>query len=143
MILVDVNVLLAAHRLDHGFHDRAKAWLDAALAAEVPSVTVPDLVWVGFLRIATSHRVFNQPSTIAEAVAFAQALIEAPAYFAAPSARGGLTLFLRLAQAAGVAGNLVTDAYIAACALSLDAAVATFDTDFHRFEGLRLIKPGP
>jgi hypothetical protein len=41
----------------------------------------------------------------------------------------------------GTAGNLVTDAQIAAVALEHDAVVHTVDADFMRFAGLRWLNP--
>jgi predicted nucleic acid-binding protein len=41
----------------------------------------------------------------------------------------------------GTAGNLVTDAQIAAVAIEHDAVVHTADADFIRFKGLRWLNP--
>ena len=43
---------------------------------------------------------------------------------------------------AGVAGNLVGDAHLAALALEHGATVVSFDRDFARFDGLRVLRPG-
>jgi hypothetical protein len=48
---------------------------------------------------------------------------------------------LRLLESAGTAGNLTTDAQIAAVALRLDAEVQTADLDFGRFPGVRFMNP--
>jgi predicted nucleic acid-binding protein len=48
---------------------------------------------------------------------------------------------LSLLESAGTAGNLTTDAQIAAVALRLDAEVHTADLDFGRFAGVRFINP--
>lgn len=48
---------------------------------------------------------------------------------------------LRLLDAVGAAGNLTTDAQIAAHALEQDAVVATNDADFARFPGVRTVNP--
>jgi uncharacterized protein len=39
---------------------------------------------------------------------------------------------------AGTAGNLTTDAHLAALAIEHDAELVTFDRDFERFAGLRM-----
>ena len=41
---------------------------------------------------------------------------------------------------AGASADLVTDAYIAAAAISLGATVVTFDRDFRRFDGLSVLR---
>jgi len=48
---------------------------------------------------------------------------------------------LGLLTGLGTAGNLVTDAQIAAVALAHDAVVHTADADFIRFAGLRWLNP--
>jgi predicted nucleic acid-binding protein len=48
---------------------------------------------------------------------------------------------LKLLNDLGTAGNLVTDAQIAAAALDHDAVVHATDTDFLRFGGLRWFNP--
>ena len=41
-----------------------------------------------------------------------------------------------------VSGDLVPDAFLAALAIAYGGAVASFDRDFRRFEGLALVRPG-
>jgi predicted nucleic acid-binding protein len=48
---------------------------------------------------------------------------------------------LGLLESAGTAGNLTTDAQIAAVALRLDAEVHTTDLDFGRFAGVLFSNP--
>ncbi len=50
-------------------------------------------------------------------------------------------LFRRNLEIAGVGGNLVTDAHIAALAMEYQAEVHTNDRDFERFPGLRWHNP--
>jgi hypothetical protein len=46
-----------------------------------------------------------------------------------------------LLSATGTAGNLTTDAHLAALAISHDAVLVSSDMDFARFEGLRWENP--
>lgn len=138
MIVVDVNVLVAAHRGDHPEHDRARAFLQGALASD--TVIVPDLVWAGFLRIVTNRRVFPVPTPPGEAVAFIHAALSA----STRRAPGGLELldaFLDLVLDSNAAGDLVPDAYIASTAIENGCPVATFDRDFRRFDDIRIVEP--
>ena len=48
---------------------------------------------------------------------------------------------LKLLEALGTAGNLVTDAQIAALTLEHGAVLHTADSDFLRFPGLRWFNP--
>jgi predicted nucleic acid-binding protein len=45
------------------------------------------------------------------------------------------------ARAFHATGNLVPDAYIASVVLGYDCPVATFDRDFRRFDGPRIVTP--
>ena len=47
----------------------------------------------------------------------------------------------RLLVSAGTAGNLTTDAHLAALAMEHDATILSFDRDFARFEGVQWITP--
>src|ERR671925_32603 len=58
--LLDVNVVLAAHRGDHPHHQPVRAWFDETVAGDEP-FAVPDLVWASFLRLATNRRIFEVP----------------------------------------------------------------------------------
>jgi uncharacterized protein len=55
--------------------------------------------------------------------------------------RRNLELAFELLADAGTAGNLTTDAQLAAVALDLDADLRSNDSDFGRFTGLRWINP--
>jgi toxin-antitoxin system PIN domain toxin len=46
-----------------------------------------------------------------------------------------------LLDGTGTAGNLTTDAHLAALAMSHDAVLVSTDTDFARFKGLRCENP--
>ena len=48
---------------------------------------------------------------------------------------------LKLLEALGTAGNLVTDAQIAALAIEQEAVLHTADADFQRFPALRWLNP--
>ena len=47
----------------------------------------------------------------------------------------------RLFEESGGTGRLATDVHIAALALEFDATVASNDTDFSRFAGLKIVNP--
>ena len=140
MIVLDVNILIAGFREDHPHHARARPWLLDSLASGA-AIGVPDIVWVGFLRLCSNPRVFPVASTIEEALDVVRALTAAPGYVHLGGLRDDIEPFLQTVVSANAAGNLTTDAYIATMALSIAAEVATFDRDFRRFDGLRIIEP--
>lgn len=141
MIVVDVNVLLAAHFAEHVHHDRAHRWLTDSLM-RLDEVIVPDLVWVGFLRMATNRRIFQTPSTITAASAFAMAVDAAPGSRSLAGHPDGIAAFLEFCVSAEASANLVPDSYLASIARALACPIATFDRDFRRFDGLEVIVPG-
>jgi len=47
----------------------------------------------------------------------------------------------RLLASSGMAGNLVSDAHLAALAIEHGAELCSCDTDFARFAGLRWVDP--
>jgi uncharacterized protein len=140
MRLVDVNVLVYAHRLDVSRHQAYADWLSALLTGEEP-YGMSDLVLSGFLRIVTSPKVFRQPTPLETALAFAEALRTQPN--CVPVLPGGRhwEIFARLCRTAGVKGNLVPDAYLAALAIESGSEWITTDRDFSRFPGLRWRHP--
>jgi uncharacterized protein len=130
----DVNVLVAASRSDHPHHAVARAWLEqAAVAASAGSaLSVMPMVLASFLRLVTSPRIFVQPTPMADAVAFVDALLAAPGVRLA--ALGPEWPRLRqLCLDKGLAGNDVPDAWLAAATVHLGEHLVSFDRDFRKW----------
>jgi hypothetical protein len=140
MRLVDVNVLVYAHRLDAARHQDYADWLRDLLAGEEP-YGMSDLVLSGFLRIVTSPKVFRQPTPLATALAFAELLRAQPNCVPVLPGERHWEIFTGLCQRTGVKGNLVPDAYLAALAIESGSEWITTDRDFSRFPGLRWRHP--
>ena len=139
MVIPDVNVLIYAFRKDMPSHGDAHSWLTTCLGDPAEEVLVPDLVWVGFLRICTNPRIFNEPSSTEEATDFVKSVLAQPSYRTMPVL--GIEPLMNLLNESQSRGDLVTDAYIACVARQLGATVATYDRDFRRFDDVRLITP--
>lgn len=140
MVLLDVNVLVYAHREDTQDHEAYLAWLENLVNSD-QAYGLSDLVLSGFLRVATHPKVFTRPSTMGEALAFVQELRGQPnCSVIAPGSRHW-EIFCRLCRAAAIKGNLVPDAYLAALALESGSEWVTTDRDYHRFPGLRVRHP--
>lgn len=140
MIVVDVNVLLAAFRQDHERHEQARPWLERALSGG-DEIIIPDAVWIGFVRIATNRAIFDVPATAAEAFEFVTSVTASAGYRVMPGLVDGLALFARVCLESDAAGNLVPDAYIASVARAYACPVASFDRDFRRFDDLEIVVP--
>ena len=140
MILMDVNVLVYAHREDVRDHAAYRKWLEAVINSNV-AYGYSELVLSGFVRVVTHPRVFEQPSSLETALAFAEQL-RSPEH--AVRLTPGSThwgLFRRCVEATGARGNEITDAYHAALALEWDCDWVTTDKGFRRFKGLRVRHP--
>jgi toxin-antitoxin system PIN domain toxin len=140
VILLDVNVLVYAHREDAPGHAQYLQWLQGAVTSEVP-YGLSDLVLSGFLRVVTHPRVFRVPTPMKAALAFSQALRERPnCLIVAPGSRHW-EIFMSLCRSTDVRGNLVADAYFAALAIESGSEWITTDRDYSRFPGLRWRHP--
>jgi len=130
----DVNVLVAAFRADHTHHQVARTWLSKArgdCAHGRESLALLPMVLTGFVRLVTNSRVFNDPDSVEDAIAFVDTIVQTPGVQLRvcgdewPLLRNML-LTLRLQ------GNLVTDAWIASAVQALSEHLVTFDSDFSR-----------
>ena len=141
MVVVDANVLLYAVDSESAHHAQARPWLDEALAG----AEAVGLAWVAllaFVRIGTNSAIMPAPMTADEATAQVEAWLAAPAAVPLePTARHAAVL-RGLLRENGTAGNLTTDAHLAALAVELGAEIVSFDRDFARFPGVRHRLPG-
>jgi toxin-antitoxin system PIN domain toxin len=85
--------------------------------------------------------VFNPPLAVDEALDRVNAWLEQPnARMLLPGPRH-IEIAFRLLRDLGAAGNLTTDAQLAAFAIEHNATLYSNDTDFARFSGLRWNNP--
>lgn len=136
MKIVDANVLLYSVNRQMRQHDRAAQWMRRAMASS-ESVGLPWVSLLAFIRIATNPRIYQNPLTVDRAFdVVEQWLGQRSAVAVAPTPRHA-SILRGLVQAHGAAGNLTTDAHLAALALEHGAEIVTFDRDFLRF-GVKL-----
>ena len=140
MKIVDANVLLYAVNRDASHHDVARSWLDDALSGR-EAVAFAWVVLLAFLRLGTSSRVFPKPLPVEGATAVVEFWLDQPASVIVHPTNRHLSLLRGLLHTAGTAANLVSDAHLAVLALEHGAEVVSFDRDFQRFDGVRLLVP--
>ena len=141
MVIVDANVLLYAVDQASAHHERARSWLDDALAGN-EAVGLAWIVLLAFIRIGTNPSILPTPMSADEATGQVEAWLSAPAaVIAQPTARHASVLRGLLRQT-GTAGNLTTDAHLAALAVEHGADIVSYDRDFARFPGVRHRLPG-
>jgi toxin-antitoxin system PIN domain toxin len=95
----------------------------------------------GFARVVTHPRVFLAPDPLEHALDFCEALRNQPTAVSVAPGRRHWAIFTRLCREAGVRGNLVPDAYLAALAIETGSQWITADRDYARFPGLRWRHP--
>lgn len=140
MRLLDVNILIYAHREDAEEHLRYSHWLKAALRSE-EGVAVSELVLSGCLRILTHPRVFQPPTPLPLALQYLEELHGHPNLTRLAPGPNHWRIFLQLCREGDAKGNLVSDAYHAALAIETGCTWMTTDRDFARFPGLKWEHP--
>jgi len=138
--VLDVNVVLAAHREDHPQFEPARTWLERLLERVEP-FSIPDLVAGSFVRLATNRRIFLTPTPLDDAFDYLRALRDQPGHLTLAPGADHLDILRRLCVDSDAAGDLAADAQLAAIAVELGAEVVSFDRDFARFPGLRWSRP--
>ena len=140
MIIPDVNLLVHAH--DTGFvrHSEARKWWEDQMNGD-GSVGLGWVALLGFIRITTNSHIMLNPLSVSGACERAKAWLERPqSILIHPGDRHADILF-QLLQDAGSAGNLTTDAHLAALAIEHQAELHSTDSDMGRFPGLRWVNP--
>lgn len=140
MKLLDLNLLLYAVNADSTHHAAAKHWLESALDDDEP-VALPWVVLLGFLRIATNHRILPRPLTVAEAIAVVEGWLAQPGVRPLTPGDEHWRILQSLLAESGTAGNLTTDAHLAVLAIENGATLYSTDRDFQRFSRLRWTNP--
>jgi toxin-antitoxin system PIN domain toxin len=138
MLMPDVNILIYAHREDEKCHEPYAKWLQALVEGAEP-FALSALVAVGFVRIVTNRRIYEDPTPLPIALGFVEQMTSHTRCRTAVPGEAHLAEVFRLCRAASATGKLVADAQHAALALSEGCTWVTRDGDFARFEphGLR------
>ena len=140
MIIPDVNLLIYAHNDGAPQHSRAREWWEGLLNGRMP-VGLSWLTISGFIRLMTHPRILAAPLDVASTLAHVRAwLAQPPVRIVQPGSKFE-QLFLDYLEALGTAGNLTTDAQLAALAVEHQAELHSNDGDFARFDGLRWRNP--
>lgn len=141
MILIDANVLVYAVNTASEQYLTSRKWVEDLFNGP-NTVGLALIVLLAFLRITTSRRILEHPLSMDEAIEIVDGWLQHHhSVLVEPTNRHTTHLF-GLLRETGSAANLVNDAHLAALAFEHNASIASFDTDFGRFTGLKLIRPG-
>lgn len=142
MTLVDTNLLLYATFADAPEHERARAWLTAQLDDDAGGVVLCWPAVYAFVRLATSARVFGEHAlTVATAWSTAEALLAQPAVRLVVAGDAHRAIAAELAATPGLRSEDVPDVELAALAIEHGLVLASHDSGFRRFAGLRFLDP--
>ncbi len=140
MMLMDVNVLVYAHREDVKDHHAYRDWLESVINSNI-AYGYSELVLSGFMRVVTHPMIFENPSSTEAAIAFAQQIRMGEHAVCLAPGRNHWDLFLQCVQTISAQGNDIPDAYHAALAIEWDCTWVTTDKGFSRFKNLRTRHP--
>ena len=140
MIVPDLNLLIYAYNDDAPLYASARSWWEGLMNG-TERVGTPWVVAAGFVRLMTQPNVLNDPFTPDEAIDTVEKWFRLPHVAPLNPGTEHLRLMRGAVAAAGVGGDLVTDAHIAALAMEYQAEVHSNDMDFSRFPGLRWRNP--
>ncbi len=140
MILIDANLLIYAINSDSPRHRSARRWFEQTLSGTTP-VGLPWVVVLAFIRITTRQGILRRPLPPSDALTYVNSWFEQPCVMAVAPGERHWAILRNLLEATGTAGNLTTDAHIAALALERGAHVYSSDHDFARFPGVMHVDP--
>lgn len=140
MKLPDLNLLLYAIDEEAPQHQTARAWLEEILSG-TEEIGFAWVVLLGFVRLSTNAAVFERPLQVSEALDYVDEWLAQPAATVVNPSVEHAAHLRDLLKPLGTAGNLTTDAHLAALAIEHGAELCSRDADFSRFPDLRWRDP--
>ena len=140
MKLIDTNLLLYAVDDTSTHHAVARTWLERQMSG----TETTGFAWnalLGFVRLSTNPHVFTSPLTVEEALDRVEAWLAQPCAAVLQPTKRHAAVLRDLLAPLGTAGNLTSDAHLAALAVEHGAQVCSSDGDFARFPGVELVNP--
>ncbi len=140
MKLPDANLLLYAIDERAPRHEAARAWLEATLSG-TETVAFAWTVLLAVVRLSTRSVVFEQPLDSHAALDLVDGWLARPNVTVVHPTERHAAVLRELLAPFGTAGNLVSDAHLAALAIEHGAELCSSDRDFGRFSGVRWTDP--
>jgi toxin-antitoxin system PIN domain toxin len=138
--LVDTNVLLYAVDEGSPHHAVARRWLEEQLSS-AETFAFSWAVLLAFVRLATNPRIFESPLSTEAAFDLVDSWLAQPATTVVHPLDRHHQLLRELLAPLGTAGNLTSDAHLAALAIEHGAELCSADSDFTRFPRVRFSNP--
>jgi len=140
MIFPDVNILVYAHDETSKDHAAARQWWEDQLNGS-RMISLSWVVVLGFIRLLTNPRIFQNPYAPSEILRIVGGWMEQPHVRIVHPPEAHFKRLAKLIEHVGTAGNLTTDAHLAAIAIERGLILHSTDADFTRFAGLKWRNP--
>ena len=136
----DVNILVNAFHKDSESHALCYNWLENKINGSA-ILAISPLVLSGYLRIVTHPKIFTNPSSLKEAMAFCEIIRSSPSSVMIEPGEHHWEIFYNLCQKYNPQGNQIPDVWLAALAVEHNCHWITLDQEFSRYSGLRVALP--
>ncbi len=140
MILIDANILIYAINRDATMHASARQWLEQSLSSD-QDIGLAWIVILAFLRITTHPSIMESPLSASTAIEYVDVWLSQPTVNALSPGEQHWNIFNNLLESTGTAGNLTSDAHLAALAVENGGTIYSADNDFKRFPGVKHVNP--
>jgi len=138
--IVDLNLLVYATNSDAPDHELARKWWEHAIASD-ETVGLAWVVLLGYLRLTTRPGLLPRPLSVSQATGVIDEWLDQPVTIVVLPGERHWSILKSLLQSIGAAGNLTTDAHLAALAIERSATLYSSDSDFARFAELEYRNP--
>lgn len=140
MRLLDLNILIYAIDESSPRHQAARDWLNETLSGSA-TVAFSWHVLIGFIRLTTRAAIFERPLAVDEAFDIVDGWLGQPCVTVVHPTERHAAVLRSLLTPLGTAGNLTSDAHLAALSIEHGAELCSTDGDFRRFAGVRWVDP--
>jgi uncharacterized protein len=140
MKVIDVNILAYVVSRPSDLHQPVLAWWTSALRDSEP-LALSWTVITGFLRVVTNPRALEIPLRREEAFDRIETWLAHPTVCLISETENHWPILQQLILESKISGSRVTDAHLAALAITRGATLVSCDRDFARFRQLRWENP--
>jgi toxin-antitoxin system PIN domain toxin len=136
----DANLLIYALDDTSPRHARARDWLDSALSG-TEEIAFAWIVLLAVLRLTTRAAVFARPLSAEEALDAIDGWLAQPCSRVVHPTTRHASVLRGMLLPLGTAGNLTSDAHLAALSVEYGGDLCSCDSDFARFPGVKWVDP--
>ncbi len=141
MQAIDTNILVYAEIRSSPHHQVARKILTQMAEGAIPW-SIPWPCIYEFLRVVTHPRVYHPPMRLAVVLEDLRRILDSPMLVLLHETPNHPEIMMSVMEKAGVSGNLIHDAHIAALCIEHGISeLITGDRDFLRFAELSVINP--